>query len=54
MRLKEFVEPASEFQLNEEDMSKIEQQVKSGSWVEFTDMEKMAQWVKSVVSGDVQ
>ena len=54
MRLKEFVEPASEFHLNEEDLNKIEQQAKTGSWVEFTDMEKMAQWVKSIASGDSQ
>lgn len=49
MRLNEFVEPVSKFQLNEDDMEKINNQAQSDNWIEFNDMDKMASWLKSIV-----
>lgn len=56
MRLNEFSEPVSNFQLNEEDVSKIVDQTKNGNWVEFTDMDEMSAWLKQLVEskGDQQ
>lgn len=49
MRLNEFTEPTSSTQLSEEDMHKIADQTANGNWVEFTDMDKMSAWLKSLV-----
>lgn len=49
MRLNEFTEPTSSTQLSEEDMHKIADQTVNGNWVEFTDMDQMSAWLKSLV-----